>query len=113
MHLARAPRTTSDRAAARLGRRTLLVLCTLLLTTRATEAQDGYYPPLDAYIDTSDLPEDLFTPASGESPGERVRVQQFLYSQISVMEPGATDPRDIGARIGGTRIRSLPHQCPR
>jgi hypothetical protein len=71
-----------------------------LAVLAAPLAAAPYYPPLSAHIDTDALPQDFLTPAEegGPSLAERVRVKSFLYSELSVMEPGG-ETRDIGARI--------------
>lgn len=72
----------------------------LLVLAAPLAAQDPYYPPLSAHVDTDALPQDFLTPAEdgGPSLAERVRVKSFLYSELSVTEADGTE-RDIGANI--------------
>ncbi|MEO9876454.1 MAG: hypothetical protein ABJF69_16630, partial [Anderseniella sp.] len=86
------------------------ILTCSLFVSQPGFAQQPYTPPLDAYVDTSSLPQDLLSPADDGGPpaAERVRVENFAYSEISVTEPGVAEPRDIGAQIVTKLILNRP-----
>ncbi|MDX1503451.1 MAG: hypothetical protein R3325_13910, partial [Thermoanaerobaculia bacterium] len=68
-------------------------------------AQDPYLPPLDAYMDTDDLPQDSLAPADDEGTplAERIRVASFGHTPITVMGVDGEE-REIGAVIEATLV---------
>lgn len=78
-----------------------LLACAISRTARGQQ----YYPPLDAAVDLSEMPEDLITPAdpSGPSFGQVIRVRDIRYQEVSI--PDGDDTRDVGA-IVVAKVRS-------
>lgn len=86
---------------------------TLMCQAALLPAQE--YPPLDAAIDTDNLPLDILQPVNDNNArplAERIRVKDLYYQEVSVLTaPAVDDPpvdlpqandqnsRDVGARI--------------
>jgi hypothetical protein len=96
----------------RTPRSALLVVALIAAAASQAAAQpEEFYPPVSAYVDTSDLPSDVLAPAEEDDPAttevdegdalRNVRVKEFLYSEIQ----NAAEV-DIGARIRGTVVIS-------
>lgn len=92
--------------------RIFFLYSTIIIIFSIVISSDGYsqeyYPPLDAYVDLSTLPQDLFTSGEEDDPSttedesnilDRIGVKDFLYSEIK-----NTAQEDIGARITGKLI---------
>jgi hypothetical protein len=75
------------------SRRALPFLAALLIAGAARSATE-YYPPLSSQVDMSEMPGDLFQSEGATPVGERIRVKQFLYSEIH-----NTEGVDVGARL--------------
>lgn len=53
-----------------------------LLSAASTHAATEYHPPLSSQVDMSEMPADLFQSEGATPVGERIRVKDFLYTEI-------------------------------